>query len=156
MADIFGRADMAYGGGFVSDTGVIQDGGPISGLLMQNIQVQYQRPITKIYELGSAGKNTNVYYVEGRPQGTMTIARIVGFSAVIGTFYTKYGNACNAASNNMSLNMTTAQCGNTGKPIGLTMHACVLTGIGFNIQAQQLVINENSSMEFANMSYTGQ
>lgn len=156
MADIFGRKDMVYGGGFVSDTGVIQDGGGITGILMQNLQVQYQRPITKIFELGKAGANSNVYYVEGRPQGTLTIARVIGFSATIGAFYTKYGNACNAAQNNMSLNMTSAQCGGTGKQIGLTMHACVLTGVGFSIQAQQLVINENSSMEFANMSYTGQ
>lgn len=155
MADLFGRKDMVYGGGFVSDTGIIQAGDGITGILMQNIQVQYQRPITKIFELGKAGLNSNVYYVEGRPQGSMTIARVIGFAASIGAFYRKYGSACNAANNNMSLALASAQCVGAA-PIALTMRYCVLTSVGFSVQAQQLVINENSSMEFANMSYVGQ
>jgi hypothetical protein len=154
MPDIFGRAEMNFGGGFVADKGVIQDGKGFTGILMQNIQVQYQRPITKIFELGKSGAEVSVYYVEGRPQGSMTIARIVGFNATIGAFYTQYGSACNAKKNDLSLNLTSAQCAGA-KPVALTMRYCVLTSVGFSVQAQQLVINENSSMEFANMSYTG-
>ena len=154
MADIFGRENMAYGGGFVSDKGIIQDGKGLSGLLMQNIQVQYQRPITKIYELGQAGQASKVYYVEGRPQGSMTIGRVIGFNNSMATFYQQYGSACNANKNDLSLNMSPAQCEGT-QNLSLTMHACVLSSIGFSVQAQQLVINENSTLEFANMSFGG-
>lgn len=157
MSDIFGRENMVRGGGFVADTGVISDADGISGLLMQSIQVQYQRPITKLFELGVAGSPSKVYYVEGRPQGNVTIARIIGFSVTIKTFYEKYGSSC--SENKLRLDLTSAQCIEIPRPapppVGLQLHGCVLTSVGFNIQAQQLVVNENSTMEFANMEYIG-
>lgn len=157
MADIFGRENMVRGGGFVADTGVINDANGISGLLMQSIQVQYQRPITKLFELGVAGSPSKVYYVEGRPQGNMSIARIIGFAVTVKTFYETYGSSCRE--NKLRLDLTSAQCFQpplaAPTPVGLELNGCVLTSVGFNIQAQQLVVNENSTMEFANMEYVG-
>ena len=165
MADVFQSAPMSYGGGFRSDLGMLETTDGISGILMQNIQVTYQRPITKIYELGNAGgprppllaaagTGTNVYYVEGRPQGSLTLARILGFAASINAFYVKYGSACKAGENTMTLALNSAQC-TGGDQIKLKMSYCVLTSVGVSVNAQQLVINENCGMEFANMEYFG-
>jgi hypothetical protein len=165
MADVFQSAPMSYGGGFRSDLGMLETTDGISGVLMQNIQVTYQRPITKIYELGNknrarppllaaAGTGTNVYYVEGRPQGSLTLARILGFAASINAFYVKYGSACKAGENTMTLALNSSQC-TGGDQIKLKMSYCVLTSVGVSVNAQQLVINENCGMEFANMEYFG-
>lgn len=166
MADVFQGTPMSYGGGFKSDVGMLETADGISGILMQNIQVTYQRPITKIYELGNAAaapfggvgppalNPTNVYYVEGRPQGSLTLARILGFAASINAFYVKYGSACEAGRNTMTLALNSAQC-TGGDQIKLKMSYCVLTSVGVSVNAQQLVINENCGMEFANMEYTG-
>ncbi len=165
MPDVFQSAPMSYGGGFRSDLGMLETTDGISGILMQNIQVTYQRPITKIYELGNAGgprppllaaagTGTNVYYVEGRPQGSLTLARILGFAASINAFYVKYGSACKAGANTMTLALNSSQC-TGGDQIKLKMSYCVLTSVGVSVNAQQLVINENCGMEFANMEYFG-
>jgi hypothetical protein len=157
MADVFQGTPMRYGGGFKSDKGMLETLDGISGILMQNIQVTYQRPITKIYELGNSGGpvGTNVYYVEGRPQGSLTLARILGFAAAINAFYVQYGSACKAGANTMRLNLNSAECVGPGNPIKLIMSYCVLTSVGVSVNAQQLVINENCGMEFANMEYIG-
>jgi hypothetical protein len=166
MADVFQSAPMSYGGGFRSDLGMLETTDGITGILMQNIQVTYQRPITKIYELGNAAPappggvgppaeiGTNVYYVEGRPQGSLTLARILGFAASINAFYVKYGSACRAGGNTMTLALNSIQC-TGGVQVKLAMSYCVLTSVGVSVNAQQLVINENCGMEFANMVYTG-
>ena len=163
MADVFQSAPMSYGGGFKSDRGMLETADGISGILMQNIQVTYQRPITKIYELGNAagrppllaaGTGINVYYVEGRPQGSLTLARILGFAASINAFYVKYGSACKAGANIMTLALNSVECAG-GDQIRLKMSYCVLTSVGISVNAQQLVINENCGMEFANMEYFG-
>lgn len=197
MPDIFGKQLQAYGGGFRSDLGIIEDAGGLSGLMMQSLQITYQRPITKIYDLGVVGKLVNVYYVEGRPNGTMQVARIVGFGPSMATFYAKYGDACKAGANSLTIRLGSSTCtsgSSSGGVVGavagfastigdaisdgigaifggpprvpppapapltglksVTMSMCVLTSVGLSVQAQQLVVNENSAMEFANMSIT--
>ncbi len=187
MADIFGKELQSYGGGFRSDLGIIQEAGGLSGVMMQSLQITYQRPITKIYDLGTVGKAVSVYYVEGRPNGTMQVARIVGFGPSMATFYATYGDACNAKKNSLIIRLGSSTCGAGGSSGGLVgaltdlastvagafgfgappaaaaplagiksveLSMCVLTSVGLSVQAQQLIVNENSAMEFANMSIT--
>lgn len=191
MADIFGKELQSYGGGFRSDLGIIQDSSGISGVMMQSLQITYQRPITKIYDLGTVGSAVSVYYVEGRPNGTMQVARIVGFGPSMATFYTTYGDACNAKKNSLIIRLGSSTCGTSGSSGGVVgaiagfaaaagnlindafgiarpaaaaapltgiksveLSMCVLTSVGISVQAQQLIVNENSAMEFANMSIT--
>lgn len=160
MADIFGKNEQVYGGGFSSDLGIIEAGATLSGLMMQSLQITYQRPITKIYDLGVFLEATRVYYVEGRPNGSIQIGRIVGFGYSMGAFYTTYGNACKAKENTLTIKLGSSICGFSGdKTSGavsgiksVAMSACVLTSVGMSVQAQQLIVNENSAMEFANMT----
>jgi hypothetical protein len=160
MADVFQGEMMKYGGGFRSDMGMFVDTAGVSGKLMQNIQITYQRPITKIFELGKSGDPVGVYYVEGRPNGNLTLGRIIGFGREMMTFYTKFGAACNAGDNTMSLDLNNTPCPPVpGAPpvvparIQIKLTYCVLTSVGLSVNAQQLVINENCSMEFTNMEY---
>jgi hypothetical protein len=173
MADVFQAAPMKFGGGFKSDTGMLTSTGGISGILMQSINITYQRPVTKIFELGNysapvagaVGKGTNVYYVEGRPQGSLTLARILGFAASINAFYVKFGSVCRAGQNNMTLTLSNVECAKAPGdppsviasliPVTLDLSFCVLTSVGISVTVQNFVVNENCSMEFANMVYTG-
>jgi hypothetical protein len=150
----------------------------LSGVLMQNINITYQRPVTKIFELGNysapvagaggvptPGKGTNVYYVEGRPQGSLTLARILGFGASINAFYVTYGSVCRAGQNTMTLTLSNVECAKAPGdppsvipskiPVTLDLSFCVLTSVGISVTVQNFVVNENCSMEFANMVYTG-
>jgi hypothetical protein len=181
MADVFQAAPMKFGGGFKSDTGMLTSTGGISGILMQSINITYQRPVTKIFELGNysapavpagapagtapVGEGTKVYYVEGRPQGSMTVARVLGFSASINAFYIQFGSVCKAGANTLTLTLNNLECLSTvttgpgavvnSKPVTLAMSFCVLTSVGVSVTVQNFVVNENCSMEFANMTYTG-
>lgn len=160
MADVFQGTPMTYGGGFRSDMGMVTDADGVSGKLMQNIQITYQRPITKIYELGATGTPVSVYYVEGRPNGNLTLGRIIGFGREMLAFYTKFGAACNAGANVMTLALNNTPCPAVGGAppvivgkVNVKLTYCTLTSVGLSVNAQQLVINENCSMEFANMEY---
>jgi hypothetical protein len=158
MADIFGKREQVYGGGFTSDTGIIEAGTKLSGLMMQSLQITYQRPVTKVYDLGVYLTDSRVYYVEGRPSGSMQIGRIVGFGYQMGEFYREYGNACLASDKTLRIKLGSSVCPPAGFDFALkgvktvSMSACVLTSVGLSVQAQQLIVNENSAMEFANMS----
>jgi hypothetical protein len=178
MADVFQAAPMSFGGGFKSDTGMLTTASGLSGVLMQNINITYTRPVTKIFELGNysaptpgpggttiPGKGTNVYYVEGRPQGSLTLARVLGFAASINAFYVKFGSVCRAGQNNMTLTLSNVECAKAPGdppsvipskiPVTLDLSFCVLTSVGISVTVQNFVVNENCSMEFANMVYTG-
>jgi hypothetical protein len=159
MANIFNREVQQYAGGFRADKGIITAAGGLSGLMMQSLTLQYQRPITKVYELGVAGNAANVYYVEGKPQGNVNVAHIVGFNFSVRNFYAAYGDACSPKS--LALNVASAQCPapataavSTGM-FSVLLNSCVISSIGMSVQAQNLIINENSVLEFADLSYTG-
>lgn len=157
MANIFNREVQQYAGGFRADKGIITAAGGLSGLMMQSLTLQYQRPITKVYELGVAGNAANVYYVEGKPQGNVNVAHIVGFNFSVRNFYAAYGDACSPKS--LALNVGSAQCPAAGAVssgvFSVLLNACVISSIGMSVQAQNLIINENSVLEFADLSYTG-
>jgi len=161
MADLFNRTPMTPGGAFTIDTGVIGGSGGISGILMQSIQVTYQRPVSRVFELGAAGKPNNIYYVQGQPQGNIQIARIVGFTAAVTAFLAEFGDACTIASHpekhTLTLNLTPSQCdgpaGVAVPKVKLKMTGVLLTSVGYSVQAQNLVINENSAAEFVSMEY---
>lgn len=178
MADVFQTTPMEFGGGFKSDKGMLESSDGLSGVLMQNINITYTRPVTKIFELGNysapvvgaggvttPGKGTNVYYVEGRPQGSLTLARVLGFAASINAFYVKFGSVCRAGQNNMTLTLSNVECAKapgdpdtvlpSKTPVTLDLSFCVLTSVGISVTVQNFVVNENCSMEFANMVYTG-
>jgi hypothetical protein len=124
MSDIFGRQEQVFGGGLTSDAswmfwGGLSNGG--LGMLITNMQIQYQQPIRRIYEIGpwtSVGTDVGqpVYYVAGRPEGSLQISRITGPVAALGGFYRTYGSVCSFANSLFFVSSTgcirTRQSGN--------------------------------------------
>lgn len=151
-SDIFGRRPLEFGGAFAADSAhIILDlecqgtaGG--AGLLVQQLNVQYQQPITRLYEVGTQF----TYYVAGRPQGNATIARILGPGNVAPEFYSCLGDVCNANINDLCF-CVKADCLSNPNPsdgMQIGLKNVVLQALGMSIQAQDMIINENLSIFF--------
>jgi len=155
MPDIFGRRPLAFGGAFAADAAAInfatndprfQSG---VGLVTQNIQISYQQPITRIYEVGTV----LTYYIAGRPQGQMGVNRILGPGRVTAAFYAVFGNVCNAAGNYLVFDVGTGCDANN--PTAVQMYFLIenilMQSIGLSVAAQDMIINEALSFMFTSM-----
>lgn len=155
MASIFGRQETQLGGVFNCDDAVLSFDKGVTGVLVQGAQFTYAQNVTRLYEIGDSGNKPKVYYVGGRTQGQGGISRVVGPNATIKQLYSVYGNVCNACSNTMVLNMTKSNCGSGGSCSGgsgqvkYTLKYVVLTQVGVSVQAQDMIINEQSQVMFS-------
>jgi hypothetical protein len=156
MADIFGRRPLQFGGAFAADAASITfaTGNPAFasgvGLVTQNIQVSYQQPITRLYEVGTQ----LTYYVAGRPQGQMNMGRILGPGIVSTAFYQSFGDVCLAASNHLAFDVA-AGCEPGGPLVSSRMYFLannvLLQSIGLSVAAQDMIINESLSLFFTSL-----
>lgn len=151
--DIFGRRALEFGGAFAADSAQIdlslECGAQLAsaGLITQQLNIQYQQPITRLYEVGTQ----KTYYIAGRPQGTASLARVLGPGVVMAALYSCLGNVCNADQNDMCLCIQSGCIGAddpdfTAMQLGLKN--VVLQSLGFSIQAQDMMINEQMSLFF--------
>lgn len=179
MPEIFGRTPLSFGGGFAADAANIYFGyvcppnlGPVLnpnlpgcdvgaggnavpfagvGLLTQNINISYQQPVTRIYEIGGSYQ----YYIAGRPQGNANLGRIVGPRPVSVAFYTTFGNVC--AGPNTTLIFAGAAGCSTQPALGgangfmFAISGALLQGIGMSVAAQDMIINEQLSFMFISL-----
>jgi hypothetical protein len=145
--DVFSR-DVSYGGSFSADGAAITFANFGPGVLVQNIQYQYQQAITRLYEVGSP----LIYLVAGRTQGQVSLARVMGPVAITTGFYQQFGNVCNAAGNSLSFQAQMG-CGTSGGGTVYTigLHHCVISQLGGSVSAQDMVINESLAMMFLYM-----
>lgn len=122
-------------------------GTPATGMLLQNIQFNYTQQITLLYEIGGEEDKANVYYVGGRAQGTMTIARIIGPAQAQLDLITDYGDICEPK--DISFDASGSCKGGSG--IKYTIHDAVLTTVGVSVAAQDIVIHEQLQFMFINL-----
>lgn len=153
MTDIYGRTPQTFGGAFAADSAVMAFSGlGIAGgvgLLTQDLSWRYQQRIIRLWEVG-----TNfTYYVIGRAEGGASVRRVLGPRPLVFTFYSVYGNACNAATNAILLSMQQgcvspfdAQAQNTYRE--LTLLGCVIQSVSFSVQAEQMMFNEQVEMMY--------
>lgn len=120
-------------------------------LMVQQIAIQYQQNVNRLWEVGSA----KTYFVAGRTQGQLQVRRILGPSnGSSGAFITKYGNVCNIASNNFTLTNAVSCVGNCSQPTPkqfLKCSGCVITSLGYSISAQDMLINEDLTLLIARL-----
>jgi len=139
--DVFSR-EVSYGGAFSADGVEITFTGFTAGMLVQNIQWQYQQAVTRLYEVGSP----DLYLVAGRTQGQCTVARVLGPTPILPSFYESYGDVCNAEDNSLDFSAVAA-CGTNGgasaESMIWSMHHVVLVQIGGSVSAQDMIINES-------------
>lgn len=157
--DVFSRAGQDFGGAIAADAAQAtfsSAGGGLGGsvgMLVQQLGINYQQQVTRIFEIGTE----STYYVVGRTQGQVDLARVLGPRAVQLAFYTKFGNACNAATNNINFMADTgcpgaAGSGGSGFSNGtysFTVMYAVIIQLGITINSQDMIINEKVGMMFA-------
>jgi len=160
MADIFGT-DASVGGTFrgnkfsmtVANSGALA----FEGALVQQLQLSYQRQVTRFWALGTRAQ----YYIEGRTEGQGQMSRIVGPQGLIDELATKLADFCTVATRTVSLSSTNDACNkivNNGVAAGslgglsLTLQGVIANGITFGADANQFVINSSISLMFAAMS----
>lgn len=119
-------------------------------MLTQQVNFSYQQQINRIYEIGS---NTS-FYVAGRTQGNMNVSRILGPRKIATQFYTKYGDVCQAATNNLDIQMATgcSKVGEFAQNYAFGMKYSVMTSIGVSMQAQDMMINEQLQLMFSSLT----
>ncbi len=149
MAELFSRAQNEFGGAFSADLGKLVFGEGLMGTLVQNLNATYMQNVSRLYEVGNSGAASKVYYVGGRAQGQMGIARVVGPSVVVCDFYAKFGNVCNAGKNLIQLVLDPLDC-DAGQ-LTYDMKFVVLVQVGLSIAAQDMLVNENCSLMFSGL-----
>lgn len=154
MSELFSRTEVDFGGAMSAQFGVVTPAGGLTGVLMQNVQLNYSQQVTRLYELGNAGMTTKVYYVGGRAQGTMGVAHVVGPGVSIKQFYDTFGDVCQAQSNTLQIDLTPNLCEGNDR-VAYDCKYCVLTSIGMSVAAQDFVINENSQLMFSGLEFVG-
>jgi hypothetical protein len=155
--DIYGRTDQNFAGSFSADgarlifaAGSDQTLAGGVGLITQQLSVQYAQQVNRIYEVGS----NNVFLVQGRSQGQMGLARVLGPRPVQAQFYRSYGNVCNAANNNIGLELA-AGCQSPGEFEGVLLLArnVVIVSAGFAVAAMDQIVNENLQTMFIALDF---
>jgi len=147
MADIFNRNVSKLGGVFTSDEAKLTLKGNL-GVLVQQLQFTYAQTITHLYEVGGA----NIYYVGGRTQGNLNVNRVIGPTGTICALYSTYGDVCNAKQNVITLALQQTDCSTgAGGKNTYTMKNCVITQTGIAVAAQDMIINENTTMMYSSL-----
>ena len=157
---VFKRQNTKFKGAISSDTAVLTVGGE-QGLqlgIVQSLGVQFGQSISRIYDVSNGGgpagngggATVPVYYVGGRAQGSASIARVMGpTSAELCKFYQNMSDVCDP----QDLNFT-FEAGCDGKTKAKTMWGitdAVIQSMQIGVAAENMVINENLSLMFANL-----
>ena len=150
--NIFGREGGAVKGAFSADTLKLQIGGD-SDLLVQNLRVQYTQQVSKIYDLSNASPS-DAYYVAGRSDGQSSMQKVMGPSASVSTFYTTFGDPCNEGRGNVVLSGEFGCGGTTTGNTAVTLEKPVVTSFGMAVNANDVLITEDTTMIFHNLYLT--
>jgi hypothetical protein len=150
--NVFGRQGGNIKGAFSADTLKLQIGGD-SDLLVQNLRVQYAQQVSKIYDLSNATP-ADAYYVAGRADGQASMQKVMGPSASVGGFYAKFGDPCNTDRGNMVLSGTFGCSGAAQGSTSVTLEKPVVTSFGMAVNANDVLITEDTSLIFHNLFLT--
>jgi hypothetical protein len=161
MADIFNREVSRLNGVFTADRVKLTLPQNL-GVLVQQFQASYSQTITRLYEVGAndqgrLGQASNIYYVGGRTQGNLSLARVVGPSNTIKEMYSVFGDVCTPESFSISLQETDCLGEGGGDPgeqtaqLTYTFKNAVIQQVGLSVAAQDMIINESSAMMFSSL-----
>jgi len=147
MAQIY-TAQQQHKGSFKADALKLSFNGDSLGSLAQGINVTFTQQVSMMYELGTS----NVYYVGGRCQGQAQVSRVIGPAGGGGgggTPVSGYGDICKPA--NIQIDIETGGC-STAQAQNLIMKAAVLVSYAISATSQEVVINNQLSYQFIDMT----
>lgn len=155
MPELFKRTDVDFGGAMTSEKGMLVPNKGLTGVLMQNVGLQYSQNVTRLYEIGKAGEKSKVYYISGRSSGQFSAGHIVGPGVAMKEFYDNFSDVCEAGTNDIELKLGPNICGANaaGRQIAYNAKFCVLVSIGVSTSAQEFIINQQAQLMFSGMEY---
>lgn len=172
--DIFGKPQFNFARPITADqiqllwsqlgASSITPGGGVAVAQANNFQVNYQQNVQRRYTLNSAQNLATIY--PGRPQGTITIGRLVIDQALVGTGNDLLGgnfggfNVCQAPAIIQWSNVGTSTyaSGGTSAACNTTMgsyyaRGCWVTNYSFQADADSLVVLDGVTIEFLQLQY---
>jgi len=163
--NIFGRKGGSIKSAFSADSVSLQIGdvGSNGGhdLVVQGLRVQYTQQVSKIYDISAPdGEGANAYYVAGRAEGQANLQKVIGPSTELTSFYEKYGDVCEIAgqdgeNNNISLTGKFGCGAGGGQETTITLVQPVVVSFGMSVNANDVIITEDTGMIFHSMRFTG-
>jgi hypothetical protein len=116
-------------------------------MLVQSMNLTYTQNVSQVWEVGSSF----TYFIAGRTQGQMQVARIVGSKGIGTEFIAQFADVCKMASNHLTLQFF-AGCEEGQARGSLKVEGAVITSIAYAVQAQDMIVNETFNMMFARLS----
>ncbi len=155
MPDLF-NSQSKLGGtfkgtAFALSVGGGNNGGNLKGALVQSVQLNYSRQISRIFELGS----TDQYFIEGRSEGQASLQQIVGPQGLINPILSALGNTCTANQRVLQLSAAANTCGFNAAASGgnaLSLESPVVTNYSLGSQASNFVIDTGMQLMFVGLS----
>ena len=166
--DVYGRRAASFGGSFSADDAVMTfpglkdaDGNRLPAtvpLLLQNASFNYQQNVTRLFDLSTS----NIYYVAGPAAGQGSLSQVLGPTRVSRAFMQSYGTVCDAGEHVLNFQMmagcTTTADANVSQrwssAHGFRAAYVVITQVGVQMSAQQMVIQQNLGLMFSTLEYS--
>jgi len=155
MSDIFGRETTGYAGAYNSSRARMSFGTPGSDagarMLVTNLGLNYAQQLSRIFEIGS----DKMYLVVGRTQGNGTMGNVIGPKIVSAAFYSEIGDPCRNTVLMFKFDTATEDsdlCPRVTANRKIT--GVVAETIGMQVNAQDMMIQENLGYQFAELQAT--
>lgn len=151
----FSRIAKSSKGGMTVDAATVTfsaAGTATKGLLVQNVQIQYQQQINFIYDLTD---NTRVFYIAGRAEGNLQIGKVVSNTSTYQAFLEKFANVCTPntsltikGTQGCASNTSTTTTGSTGD---IKVNNPIVTSYGITLNINDGIVAEQVQMKFPEM-----
>lgn len=161
MPDIFGSNKTLAGsikGTSVAMTVANGGGDVIAGAMVQSVQLQYSRQISRIFELGSE----NMYYNVGNSEGQGSIQAIAGPKGMIAQALSALTKVCSATKQAISFTGGTELCGTTdpaagggSESVSVTASGAVLQATSIAVSTQDFLMQSGGQIMFAELKLGG-
>lgn len=121
--------------------------------LIQNINLQYNQPVNRVFEVGSS----LVFFAPGRSIGSLQIGRIVGTGSivdVVGKTGTGIWTTDPDQEHSILLQSVGGGLGGFTQVVKWQITGAVIEGYGVATDANGLLVQESIQMQFASLSIT--
>lgn len=147
MADVFGYTNENKTSGQIASADfarvAIKSGGGVNALV-QSVDVSYQNRIEEITQVGS----TQIYWLPGRPQGTISINSLVGNEG----FFADWKGPCGRI-DTASISVSGGKCEFTGQG-SLFFSGAVVESVSANFATGRQTISQGAQIRTSSMSTT--
>jgi hypothetical protein len=141
MPDIFGR-EVGYGGAFRPEGTRILFAGGAPGAIVNNVTINYEQGISRLWDLGSG----NAYFVVGHTNGTFGMGTV---ATAGGLDYDVFGTPCGPG--HLSFNGESGFC-EGGEEGNFTLHYTILSQVGISVNSSDMIISQATSGTFLYLS----